>query len=212
MTDGRRTLSRADAGPRIPTTGVHAIRRYGPGLKPRGDLLALALTSAASSGCGGQGSAPANVRLADQDHHDGGTLGPTTSSQIAQTGSNKAPSTTDQEVVTELVGFTSPNGNVGCHIDRTAARCGISERDRMPPPRPKGLRTRLRPRDQPGRPVRHRTSSVPAIPLSLAALPLPKAIRSAGVRCGATAPRRVSLASARRPSTASRSHELYQLF
>jgi hypothetical protein len=38
--------------------------------------------------------------------------------------------------LTDLVGFTSPSGNVGCYLDPSAARCDISERDWSPPPRP----------------------------------------------------------------------------
>jgi hypothetical protein len=37
--------------------------------------------------------------------------------------------------VADLVGFTSPSGNVGRYIDPTSARCAISDRDWTPPPR-----------------------------------------------------------------------------
>ena len=38
--------------------------------------------------------------------------------------------------VTELTGFTSPSGNIGCYIDPSYVRCDIRERDWSPPPRP----------------------------------------------------------------------------
>jgi hypothetical protein len=47
-----------------------------------------------------------------------------------------APSTTEPEVLSTLVSFTSPSGNVGCVIDPTAVRCDIIERDWSPPARP----------------------------------------------------------------------------
>ncbi|MGH3677623.1 MAG: DUF6636 domain-containing protein [Mycobacterium sp.] len=40
------------------------------------------------------------------------------------------------ETVTELRGFTSPSGNVGCYIDPSNVRCDISERDWAPPSKP----------------------------------------------------------------------------
>lgn len=38
--------------------------------------------------------------------------------------------------VSELTGFTSPSGNIGCYIDPEYVRCDISERDWTPPPKP----------------------------------------------------------------------------
>jgi hypothetical protein len=38
-------------------------------------------------------------------------------------------------VVTELTGFTTPSGNVGCYIDTEMVRCDIRERDWAVPPR-----------------------------------------------------------------------------
>lgn len=40
------------------------------------------------------------------------------------------------ETVTELTGFTSPTGNIGCYIDREGVRCDIAERAWTPPPAP----------------------------------------------------------------------------
>jgi hypothetical protein len=36
----------------------------------------------------------------------------------------------------DLIGFTSPTGNIGCIIDTDYVRCDISERDWSPPARP----------------------------------------------------------------------------
>lgn len=41
----------------------------------------------------------------------------------------------DQEV-TELTGFSSPSGNIGCFIDRPRVRCDIGEREWDPPDPP----------------------------------------------------------------------------
>ncbi len=38
--------------------------------------------------------------------------------------------------VSELTGFTSPSGNIGCYIDPDYVRCDIRERDWSPPLRP----------------------------------------------------------------------------
>lgn len=46
-----------------------------------------------------------------------------------------APPAADTEV-NELTSFSSPSGNIGCLIDRGAARCDIAERDWEPPPKP----------------------------------------------------------------------------
>ncbi|MCV6980694.1 hypothetical protein H7I53_10745 [Mycolicibacterium pulveris] len=36
----------------------------------------------------------------------------------------------------ELIGFTSPSGNIGCMMDASQVRCDIRERDWAPPPPP----------------------------------------------------------------------------
>lgn len=46
------------------------------------------------------------------------------------------PVQTPPKLVTELTGFQSPSGNVGCYIDATTVRCDIAERDWALPPRP----------------------------------------------------------------------------
>lgn len=108
-----------------------------PRMTLRACLLALVAASAVLCACGGQGSAPASTtgsltRLTPTKDR---SL-PGNSSEIAETGGNKASSTTEPEAVTDLVGFTSPSGNVGCYLDPTVVRCDISERDWTPPPRP----------------------------------------------------------------------------
>ncbi|MCV7150221.1 DUF6636 domain-containing protein [Mycolicibacterium pyrenivorans] len=36
----------------------------------------------------------------------------------------------------DIVGFTSPSGNIGCMLSEDLLRCDIAERDWSPPPRP----------------------------------------------------------------------------
>ena len=36
----------------------------------------------------------------------------------------------------EIVGFTSPSGNIGCMLDSSSVRCDIRDRTWSPPPRP----------------------------------------------------------------------------
>lgn len=36
----------------------------------------------------------------------------------------------------DIVGFTSPSGNIGCMIDSSSVRCDIRDRTWSPPPRP----------------------------------------------------------------------------
>lgn len=42
----------------------------------------------------------------------------------------------DDRTVTEMTGFTSPSGNIGCIIDPDYVRCDIRDREWSPPPRP----------------------------------------------------------------------------
>jgi hypothetical protein len=84
---------------------------------------AIALTA-----CGGQNSAAPSATASSARE----------SSAASSPGEapTESPTTTDHELIRELVGFTSPSGNVGCFIASTTARCDISERDWSPPPRP----------------------------------------------------------------------------
>lgn len=36
----------------------------------------------------------------------------------------------------DIIGFTSPSGNIGCVLDEDMVRCDIAARDWSPPPRP----------------------------------------------------------------------------
>lgn len=55
---------------------------------------------------------------------------------IAGASPHGIPTQTPPKLVTELTGFQSPSGNVGCYIDPTTVRCDIAERDWPLPPRP----------------------------------------------------------------------------
>lgn len=46
------------------------------------------------------------------------------------------PDNREVRVVSELTGFTSPTGNIGCYVDAAEARCDIVEHAWAPPPRP----------------------------------------------------------------------------
>lgn len=125
-----------------PENPEHRHRGQPKGMVPpmtlRVGLLALVVAaSVVLSACGGQDSAPASTSgsltrvTTTEDRSSHGS-----SPGASETSGNKASSTTEPEVITDLVGFTSPSGNVGCYIDPTAVRCDISERDWTPPPRP----------------------------------------------------------------------------
>ena len=85
------------------------------------------------SGCGGQDSA---ITAASPELSRAGLPDSPEHSVSAVTGHKAAPSLDDTEVITELITFTSPSGNVGCYLDATDVRCDISERDWAPPRRP----------------------------------------------------------------------------
>ena len=59
-----------------------------------------------------------------------------TSSEEGEDGSTPAA----EETVTELTGFTSPSGNIGCYIDKKNVRCDIADRSWEPPPAPAGCK------------------------------------------------------------------------
>jgi hypothetical protein len=58
----------------------------------------------------------------------------TTATEDTTTADGESPPV-DREV-TELTGFTSPTGNIGCYIDRESVRCDIAERSWEPPKAP----------------------------------------------------------------------------
>jgi hypothetical protein len=86
---------------------------------------------------------------------DGATRSPPAeNAQTVTTAQGTAPSTAPKpdrltgekalgpadDVATEMRGFTSPTGNVGCYIDPSSVRCDIDERDWAPPPKPADCR------------------------------------------------------------------------
>ena len=98
-------------------------------------LLALLATAAFAAG--------AIVGCGD-DEEETTTVTETTTSEAADgsTTSTEETTTADGETppvdreVTELTGFTSPTGNIGCYIDRESVRCDIAERSWEPPKAP----------------------------------------------------------------------------
>lgn len=55
---------------------------------------------------------------------------------VAGASPDMIPAQAPPKLVTELTGFQSPSGNVGCYIDPTTVRCDIAERDWALPARP----------------------------------------------------------------------------
>jgi hypothetical protein len=89
-------------------------------------LIPLALAAGVLSACSTQRPEPTASS----------TLSSATTTSVAKSSTGSTNETTEPEAVTQLVGFTSPSGNVGCMLDPTYVRCDISERDWSPPPRP----------------------------------------------------------------------------
>lgn len=105
-------------------------------------LLTLALTAAAAAGCGGEtatggGIETVTVTASEDATATGGeetTIGESTSTSTS-TAEDGAPPPADVEV-SELTGFSSPTGNIGCYIEPGTVRCDIGERDWKPPAKP----------------------------------------------------------------------------
>jgi hypothetical protein len=102
-------------------------------MKLRAGLILLGLGASLLCGCAGQDSAsPASSP----------SMQPATTADVTPADSpagrtvKEAPGTTEPDEATELVGFTSPSGNVGCILKSNYARCDVLERDWSPPPRP----------------------------------------------------------------------------
>jgi hypothetical protein len=93
-----------------------------------GSLLAL-LALMALAGCGDDDS----TTVTEGTTATGGDA--TSGGESA--GEDGAPPAADTEI-TELTGFSSPSGNIGCLIDRAEVRCDIAEREWEPPPAPAG--------------------------------------------------------------------------
>ena len=98
----------------------------------RAGLILVGLSATLLAGCGGQDPAPTaaspSMRPAKTD--------PATPTESTRAPKRDTPETTEPDEATDLVGFTSPSGNVGCIVDSAYIRCDISERDWSPPPRP----------------------------------------------------------------------------
>ena len=101
----------------------------------RAGLVTLVLAAGMLAACGGQSSTSATstsslTRISTTEAEDS----PDSSSSATR---ETTPSeTTESETLTDIVGFTSPSGNVGCMIDPQFVRCDVAERDWTPPPRP----------------------------------------------------------------------------
>lgn len=90
--------------------------------------LALAAAALIAVGCGGDDDETTTAA-------DTTTAETTTEAEPDGGGGDGAPPPGDVEV-TELTSFSSPDGNIGCLIDRESVRCDIAERDWKPPPKP----------------------------------------------------------------------------
>ena len=94
-------------------------------------VLAAALALAA---CGGSDST-ATVTETETVSTSTTTAATTTESTATATTTEDGSNQADQ-MVTELTGFTSPTGNIGCYIDQRSVRCDIGDRDWEPPAAP----------------------------------------------------------------------------
>ena len=94
-------------------------------------LAATAFAAGAIAGCGDDEPA---TTVTETETADPATDS-TTSSEETTTEDGETPPA-DLEV-SELTGFSSPTGNIGCYIDRESVRCDIAERDWEPPKAPK---------------------------------------------------------------------------
>ncbi len=105
--------------------------------KPIAALLLLAATLLLLSACGddGETTVTETVTSTPTEATQETTEETTSESESGEEG----PPPADREV-TELTGFTSPSGNIGCYIDQMSVRCDISERDWQPPKAPKSCK------------------------------------------------------------------------
>ena len=111
--------------------------------RARVPLLAAILVLAALAGCGddssgpGESSASAPSIETVTETSTQAAKPPTETSEAPGGVEEGAPPPADVQV-SELTGFTSPTGNIGCIIERRSVRCDIAERDWGPPPKPAG--------------------------------------------------------------------------
>lgn len=91
-----------------------------------------------ASGCGDDSPEPAATVTSTETVEASETTSSTTSTasttSTSTSGDGEAPPA--DQTVSELTGFTSPTGNIGCLIDRGSVRCDIQERDWEPPKAP----------------------------------------------------------------------------
>jgi hypothetical protein len=99
-------------------------------MKPHAPLCAFAAIVTTLAACSGQNSsAPSTAQRSS-------TVSETAASSPSTATPQESPTTTDRELIDELVSFTSPSGDVGCYIAWTTVRCDISERTWSSPSRP----------------------------------------------------------------------------
>jgi hypothetical protein len=104
-------------------------------------ICATALLAAGVvAGCGGD-STTTVIETAPATSSTTSTTDSTTSTE--STVSTTSTSTTEDGAsppaditVSEITGFTSPTGNIGCYIDKKTVRCDIEHRDWQPPKAP----------------------------------------------------------------------------
>jgi len=82
--------------------------------------------------CGGSDSTAASTVT---ETVAGSTATAQSTTESASTTEDGSPPQADT-TVTELTGFTSPTGNIGCYIDQRSVRCDIGDRDWEPPKAP----------------------------------------------------------------------------
>lgn len=114
-------------------------------ITPSRALTVLAATSLIAFGAAGCGDDETTSTVTETvESSSTTTTSSTTDSTITE--STGATTTTPEDdgqnpadqMVTELTGFTSPSGNIGCVIDPKSVRCDIRDRDWQPPKSPPG--------------------------------------------------------------------------
>lgn len=101
----------------------------------RSTFAALGALVLALGGCGDSDSDPSTITETETGSASKPTAETSTESSSSTTTTEGATPAADI-TVSELTGFTSPTGNIGCVIDRRMVRCDIRERDWEPPPAP----------------------------------------------------------------------------
>ena len=106
--------------------------------------LIFALGALALAGCGGGGNETVpDTAVTTTGVPEAGTT--TTSSVATTTGTATQSTATTEQALAQAAAqgnhgpryFETPSHNIGCYVDRHAARCDIRERSWSPPPEPK---------------------------------------------------------------------------